>query len=322
MTNRLPAKPTFVGEVAMRRKALMPVEGTLHPPCSHRARRSVGKLRVSPLYTRVILEVPSTWKLGAQRPSVPTVTKREGSVHLERAWVPQPLSLFGWSLALALVLFIASSAVTAVIVRALGAELRLQDTDVAEADTLALRVAFFVVLGRQVLLMLGIWTLHRTLAGATSPFPLSGLGWWPVRKSVILWAAGAYAGVVVYAGVVSLFDVEWLTPTGTVGQEVTRDPLTLALAGLLALIVAPVSEELLFRGVFFGALSRFGVLVGALVSGLLFALPHLDPGSVIPFTVVGAALALVYYRCRSLPSAIYVHMLFNLVSFAILVFAF
>lgn len=130
---------------------------------------------------------------------------------------------------------------------------------------------------------------------------------------------GIYASIVANGAIVSFSGVEWLIPQSTVGEEITRDPITLALATLLAVVVAPVTEELLFRGVLFSALSRFGVFVGAIASGFLFAVPHFDTGSLLPFTFVGAALALIFYRYRSLAAAIHVHILFNTVSLVLLV---
>ena len=236
---------------------------------------------------------------------------------IEEKWQPQPLLLLGWCLTLAALLFLASSVVTQLLVEAVGADLRLQDTDDGDADTTALRIGLAVVLGRQLLLMVGIWLLHARLAKSV-PFPLSATRWWPIERNVAFWAFGTYAAVIGYSALVSLFDIGWLVPEGTVGEEITRDPVTLLLAGLLAVAVAPVSEELLFRGVIFSALSRYGILLAAFASGLLFALPHLDPGSILPFTLVGAALAWVYYRHRSLVAAIHFHVLFNAVSYVLL----
>lgn len=235
----------------------------------------------------------------------------------EEKWQPQPLLLLGWCLTLAALLFLASSVVTQLLVEAVGADLRLQDTDDGEADTTALRIGLAVVLGRQLLLVVGIWLLHARLAKNVL-FPLSPTRWWPIERNVAFWAFGTYAAVIAYSTFVSLFDIGWLVPEGTVGEEITRDPVTLLLAGLLAVAVAPVSEELLFRGVVFSALSRYGILLAAFASGLLFALPHLDPGSILPFTLVGAALAWVYYRHRSLVAAIHFHVLFNAVSYVLL----
>jgi membrane protease YdiL (CAAX protease family) len=224
-----------------------------------------------------------------------------------------------WSLAWAVLLLVLSSLAVGGLTALAGADLRLEDTRAGEADVVALRIAMAVVIGRQVLLVAGIWALYRNLAVPPGQFPLANIRWWPIPGSVLLWSVGTYGAVIAYVALVTLLGVEWLKPTGTLGEEVTRDPLTLLLASLLAIVVAPISEELLFRGVLFGALSRFGIVLAALASGLIFALPHFDVGSILPFTLVGAALAFVYFRHRSLASAIYVHVLFNAVSLVLLI---
>lgn len=205
------------------------------------------------------------------------------------------------------------------IVEAFGAELRLKDTEAGPADPVALRIGLIVVLVRQSLLIVGIWALHRLIAARGTPFPLSVQRWWPIRPQVAFWAAGLYAAVIAYGAFATLSGIDWLIPQSTVGTEVARDPTALALAGLLAVVVAPLSEELLFRGAVFGALSRFGIAFGAIVSGFLFAVPHFDTGSTLPLTLVGAALALIFFRYRSLAAAVQVHALFNSVSFVLLI---
>jgi len=215
------------------------------------------------------------------------------------------------------VLFTASSLVVAFLVDAAGADLRLEDSAGRPADTVAVRIAFSVVLVRGLLLATGVLLVHR-LTRSTAPLLLGG-PWWPVPRSVLVWTAAAYGLVVVYGVIVSLLNVGWLTPRGTVGDEVTRDPFTFALAGLVAIVIAPVSEELFFRGAVFGSLSRFGVMFGAALSGFIFSLPHLDPGSILPFSIVGAIIALVYVKQRSLVAAMQFHVLFNATSFLLLV---
>jgi membrane protease YdiL (CAAX protease family) len=94
------------------------------------------------------------------------------------------------------------------------------------------------------------------------------------------------------------------------------DPLIMALIGLLAVVVAPVTEETFFRGFMFSALrKRWGFIVAAVASGLLFALAHTDFGSIIPFTVIGVFLAAIYTYTGSLWVSIASHLLFNFISF-------
>ena len=108
-------------------------------------------------------------------------------------------------------------------------------------------------------------------------------------------------------------------------QDITRIfPHTLAggvLFGLTAIVIAPLLEETLFRGFVFQGLARsWGLWAGAAVSGLLFALSHQDVSVIVPFTVLGMALALLFYYTRSLWTNIALHASFNLIAFLLWVF--
>lgn len=89
------------------------------------------------------------------------------------------------------------------------------------------------------------------------------------------------------------------------------------------MIMAPLGEEIFFRGfVFAGLLRPLGLRAAMVLSGLLFGAFHvtgLDTlGLVVPFGVVGMLFAWVYYRTGSLWPTIATHLLFNLVSFVLL----
>jgi len=75
---------------------------------------------------------------------------------------------------------------------------------------------------------------------------------------------------------------------------------------------------LLFRGLVFGGLVRWGFWPAALLSGVGFSMAHIDPGTFIPFTLIGMALAWVYWSTGSLWDAIIAHSLFNTTSFLLL----
>ncbi len=83
----------------------------------------------------------------------------------------------------------------------------------------------------------------------------------------------------------------------------------------MAIFVAPIYEELIFRGVVFPFLVKRGGLAGgtALVS-LLFALMHFHLPSLVPLFLLSAALCLAYWRTGSLWVSIGMHTLFNAVS--------
>ncbi len=81
---------------------------------------------------------------------------------------------------------------------------------------------------------------------------------------------------------------------------------------VMAGFVAPLGEELIFRGLLFPWLrGRFGATTAAILSGLIFAILHGVPMLIPALTAIGTALALLYHRCGSLWPAILAHGVFN-----------
>jgi membrane protease YdiL (CAAX protease family) len=82
---------------------------------------------------------------------------------------------------------------------------------------------------------------------------------------------------------------------------------------LTLVVVAPVTEELIFRGILLrGFLRRYGLPKAALFSSLLFGLAHMNPWQFAYTTVIGMLLALVWWRTRSLGLCILAHAVNNL----------
>ena len=95
------------------------------------------------------------------------------------------------------------------------------------------------------------------------------------------------------------------------GSELSwpRFLVTLLGAGLLA----PVAEELFFRGFLYTALrQRLGITAAVTISSLVFAIGHIDAlGVVAASFIMGIALALAYEYTRSLWVAIAIHAVNN-----------
>jgi membrane protease YdiL (CAAX protease family) len=80
-----------------------------------------------------------------------------------------------------------------------------------------------------------------------------------------------------------------------------------------ACIVAPVTEEILYRGVLFRSLSnRMGITAAAFVSAIVFSSVHFyDLQGFISVAIFGFACALLYRSTGSLTTVIALHMLYN-----------
>jgi membrane protease YdiL (CAAX protease family) len=84
---------------------------------------------------------------------------------------------------------------------------------------------------------------------------------------------------------------------------------------LLAVVIAPVAEELAFRGYLYGVIKRyFGAVPALVLSGILFALIHLNLPSFFPLLVLASAFALAYELSGSLLVPMTMHALFNALS--------
>jgi membrane protease YdiL (CAAX protease family) len=98
------------------------------------------------------------------------------------------------------------------------------------------------------------------------------------------------------------------------------------LTAFLALVLAPITEELFYRGIFYRSLrDRHGVLVGAVVSAVLFGASHVVDApwrdvvflqTLMVFTGVG--LALIYERRANLVADIAAHVAFNVIGIVII----
>jgi membrane protease YdiL (CAAX protease family) len=92
-------------------------------------------------------------------------------------------------------------------------------------------------------------------------------------------------------------------------------------AGILVVVIAPVTEELIFRGLLYGVVRRYGGRMAAIfTTSLLFAAIHANPAVLLPLFVLAVGLALACELTGSLWTPIAMHMAFNAISFALIVF--
>lgn len=111
-------------------------------------------------------------------------------------------------------------------------------------------------------------------------------------------------------------------------RTIAQRPGAVPLFVVTTVVLAPLAEEVLFRGVLFqGLRQKTGFWVAALVSAVLFTLPHLAEGGgaiatgvissgILPLGVVFAALV---ERRGSLAPAIFAHATYNAIGVAVLI---
>jgi len=117
----------------------------------------------------------------------------------------------------------------------------------------------------------------------------------------------------------------WVALIGEPEQSTAEDigaeesDLALYAAGVMFIFMAPVAEEVFFRGFFYGALrSRLPVIWAALVCGVVFGAIHFGSGvSAVPILMVlGVIFCLVREKTGSLYPCIGMHALNNTLAYA------
>ena len=90
---------------------------------------------------------------------------------------------------------------------------------------------------------------------------------------------------------------------------------------VLAVVVAPISEEFVFRFFIYGVLRRYaGVTVGLVFNALLFAAAHTHLPSAAPLFVLGVCFTLAYEWSGSILVSMGMHSLFNSAQLVFLAF--
>lgn len=132
--------------------------------------------------------------------------------------------------------------------------------------------------------------------------PVSVVGMWALSAS--LYASG-------YFKFLDSLGIEQLQDSVKLLQE-TSDPLVLGLMAVAAVIVAPVCEEIMFRGYLYPAAKRFaGPWVAGLGSALIFAAAHGSLAPLVPLFIFGCLLVVAYEVTGSLWAPVAIHFCFN-----------
>eukprot|EP00871_Galdieria_phlegrea_P005529 jgi/Galph1/5978/GphlegSOOS_G4587.1 len=184
--------------------------------------------------------------------------------------------------------------------------------------TVASLRAWKVLLGHLVWVYMAV----KILGSRLEPFfPPEGT-WlkWRLRSNWLWWVIGGYYASGLLFNIADTFN-QWILPSSLFNDESVvsklvkpenNDLFAMAIGAIGPCITAPVFEEVLYRGYLLPALAAVMPIKYAVpLSSVLFALHHLNLGSVIPLTVLGWAWALLYAHSRNLLVTILIHALWN-----------
>lgn len=151
------------------------------------------------------------------------------------------------------------------------------------------------------------WAVRRTGLPARDALPFASVGFAVYLPLII-----TIIGCGILLSEVDNF-VRWVLPMPHVIAEAFRRVGSGGLASLLVIVlIAPVVEELLLRGIVLrGFLGRYRPGTAIALSALIFAVMHLNPYQLASALVIGLVLGWVFYRTGSLWPCIFGHALFN-----------
>jgi len=135
----------------------------------------------------------------------------------------------------------------------------------------------------------------------------------------VIWIAA-----LVWTNILSALEAVGLIETFDQQQLVTLfqgggDPLAIVVLVIMAVVLAPIVEEIIFRACIYRFFKSQTTLVFAQISsGILFSMMHWNLLSFIPLVLVGVFLARVYEKSGSILVSIWFHAFFNAFSLSML----
>lgn len=155
-----------------------------------------------------------------------------------------------------------------------------------------------------------------------------GLRWGSMPRTMGFGALGAVAGLCMSYGAFFIIYLIFYLIAGRGPVSAESEQLQDLSGGYLALVIvvvvvlAPLFEELFFRGLFYPALRRRLAPASAVVlNGVIFGIIHFQPLFIISLILVGVVLAYLYEKTDSLGAPIIAHALYNLAVTMISLFA-
>ncbi|MGD0744315.1 MAG: CPBP family intramembrane glutamic endopeptidase [Verrucomicrobiota bacterium] len=148
---------------------------------------------------------------------------------------------------------------------------------------------------------------RAVLAALLTVLVVLPVAWWLKQASVLVleklgWSPEEEAAVMLLAGAKTWWTRVYL--------------------GLFTVVIAPVAEEFIFRGVLYPFVKQLGYPRFAWIGvNFVFALIHMDAAALVPLFVLALALTWLYERTDNLLAPITAHSLFNAANLVLLFFA-
>jgi membrane protease YdiL (CAAX protease family) len=169
----------------------------------------------------------------------------------------------------------------------------------------------------QDLCFIGTVVVFARMRGTLAPWQLGLRG--TRIKTGVGWAALAFVALILFSVAFNALIGQKEAETLPSELGVDRSTAALVATAVLVTVLAPIAEELLFRGYVFPALRNWkGTVPAVVITGLLFGLLHVLSApayALVPLALFGGLLCLVYLKTRSLYPCIALHSVNNCIAF-------
>lgn len=141
-----------------------------------------------------------------------------------------------------------------------------------------------------------------------------GLIRFDIKKSkYFLYYFWAWPLIIFWALIVEYLNIEALKNSSYTQDIVEALNNNYIIIFFLACIVAPLSEEIIFRGFIFKIIrQKYSTSIAIIINSFLFGIIHLSPSAIIPASILGAALSIIRIKTNSVYGSIIIHSLHNL----------
>jgi membrane protease YdiL (CAAX protease family) len=134
-------------------------------------------------------------------------------------------------------------------------------------------------------------------------------------KRGLIWSTAFGFLVAIGCVVLLIFKIELHT---LIRSSLPKDKGAIILFFIVGGVLAPVAEEIFFRGILYGFLRRWGLAISLFLSASIFALAHIAVSGAFFIPLIGGILFAASYEVeKSLLAPITIHILGNLAIFTI-----
>ena len=225
---------------------------------------------------------------------------------------PAVLPSIGW-----IVLYFALQLVVTVIVIAVSVfGHKFVNPDVTIDPGLAAENPMLIIWGLVVsaAIQLGLLWLYLRKDGRAATIGLTHFGRVPATRTVLI-AISALLVATAFNYIYATYIISGMPMQDEMAKllaSIPRTPLNIGVGVLAIAVIAPLIEELLFRGLLQNALGHHMPAWAAIIlSAFTFALVHMQPLAIPALMALGAAFGFIYHKTGSLRMTIVLHMINN-----------